>query len=133
MTLNKTIKKKILKDYLRRGAKLIVEENLVFPLGRLGNIKVIKYKPKRRSINWKLTNQYGKLIHHHNLSTDGYSFKFLWTKCRYIRNFNKYTYKPPSGKNHAKAGEFEKSVQDYGKYGLARWIKQNPHYDAEVY
>jgi hypothetical protein len=48
---------------------------------RLGSLRIKKIKSKnRKMVDWKLTKEYGKLIYHLNMHTDGYYYKWHWKK-----------------------------------------------------
>ena len=48
---------------------------------RLGSLRIKKIKGKKRKmVDWKTTKEYGKLIYHLNMHTDGYYYKWYWKK-----------------------------------------------------
>ena len=63
---------------------------------RLGTLRIKKIKSKnRKMIDWKLTKEYGKLIYHLNMHTDGYYYKWYWKKQNALfSNKSVYSFKP---------------------------------------
>ena len=63
---------------------------------RLGTLRVKKIKSKnRKMVDWKLTKEYGKLIYHLNMHTDGYYYKWHWKKQHALfSNKSVYSFKP---------------------------------------
>lgn len=76
----------IVSDFIKEMMNYVLYEagTLKMP-HRLGNIRVIKidqrHKRKRRlSVDFYLTNRYGKTIYHYNEHSDGYKYMFKWDK-----------------------------------------------------
>ena len=63
---------------------------------RLGTLRIKKIKSKnRKMVDWKLTKEYGKLIYHLNMHTDGYYYKWFWHKKKAIfTNKSAYSFSP---------------------------------------
>lgn len=63
---------------------------------RLGTLRVKKIKSKKRKmVDWKNTKEYGKLIYHLNMHTDGYYYKWHWKKQNALfANKSVYSFKP---------------------------------------
>lgn len=76
-------------DILMRSKELKMPYNL-------GTIQVIKYKPKNYnskslSVDFVNTNKYGKTIYHLNDHSNGYKYRFYWSKLvSKIKNKTKY-------------------------------------------
>ena len=78
---------------------------------RLGTLRIKKIKSKeRKMVDWKLTKEYGKLIYHLNMHTDGYYYKWHWKKQNALfTNKSVYSFKP---------------LRKY-KRGMAKLLKEN--------
>ena len=78
------------RDVLKQFSEIIIQkllyksECIKLPYG-LGYICIVKYKPKRLdkhslSIDYKLTEEYGKTIYHLNEHSEGYKYRLFWSK-----------------------------------------------------
>ncbi len=47
---------------------------------RLGDIQLVKFKPKKRAIDFYNTRKYGKTIYHKHMATNGYAVRLHWYK-----------------------------------------------------
>lgn len=63
---------------------------------RMGYVSIIKQKPKRYDgnslrIDYNATNKYGKVIYHLNEHSNGYKYRFYWSKLQSaVINKSKY-------------------------------------------
>lgn len=72
---------KIVKASNKKIFDAIVEDADGFKLPEnLGYLCVIKYKTKKKAINWAATKQYGKRIYYLNLHSFGYRYHIKWFK-----------------------------------------------------
>jgi hypothetical protein len=65
--------------------------------GRLGLIKIKKFPTRNNSmrVDWAQTKKYNKKIYHLNMHTDGYYYKWYWSKANAIfKNKSVYSFKP---------------------------------------
>ena len=76
----------ILEDYFSYLANDVIDKSKEIRLpARMGTLSVIKKKPKRYdftylSVDFNSTRQEGKTILHMNDHSDGYNYKFYWSK-----------------------------------------------------
>lgn len=49
---------------------------------RLGTLQILKFRPKKPSIDFYNTKKYGKTIRHENNLTDGYVIALYWKKTK---------------------------------------------------
>lgn len=56
----------------------LIKGDAVKLLNKLGVIRIVKYKPRRRLVNFPLTKEEGKIIHHDNLETNGFNIILHW-------------------------------------------------------
>lgn len=81
----------------------MIYENRSLKLGRLGEIKIVKYKHtpkidkngnlKYSIIDWKKTKELGKVVYNFNDHSDGYLFKFKWIKKQAFKNKELFKFK----------------------------------------
>jgi hypothetical protein len=83
-------------EFYKGISKHILNGGIYFMPHRLGNISVIKKRPKKMtkfslSPDWSNTQKFGKLIPHTNDHSDYYKFRFHWSKTDcYVSNKGKY-------------------------------------------
>ena len=71
----------IVKESNRKIFDSIIEDADGFKLPEnLGYLCVIKYKTKRKAINWGATKKYGKTIYYLNLHSFGFRYHIKWFK-----------------------------------------------------
>lgn len=71
----------IIKEGNKKIFEAIVEDESGFKLPEnLGYLCVIKYKTKKKAINWIDTKKYGKKIYYLNLHSFGYRYHIKWFK-----------------------------------------------------
>lgn len=71
----------IIKESNKRIFNAIIEDENGFKLPEnLGYLCVIKYKTKKKAINWADTKKYGKKIYFLNLHSFGYRYHIKWFK-----------------------------------------------------
>ena len=93
----------ILKQYYKIAFTAMIYENRALRLGRLGVIKIVKYKhtPKLDSngklkyniIDWKQTKLLGKQVLNFNDHTEGYLLKFKWLTKQAVKNKQLFKFK----------------------------------------
>jgi hypothetical protein len=72
---------KIVKETNKKIHNLVIEDENGFKLPEnLGYLCVIKYKTKKKAINWADTKKYGKTIYYLNLHSFGYRCHIKWFK-----------------------------------------------------
>jgi hypothetical protein len=71
----------IIKETNKKIAESILEDEDGFKLPEnLGYLCIIKYKTKKKAINWADTKKYGKKIYFLNLHSFGYRYHIKWFK-----------------------------------------------------
>lgn len=88
--------KKVMNLFMRKLAFYVIKSGrkIRLPFG-LGSIQAVKYKPKRKMVDFNLTKQYGKTIHHRHLATNGFWCRIHWFKdhtCQF-KNKSKYSFR----------------------------------------
>lgn len=84
----------IVTEYFKYIRDAVIEEGRTIKLpARLGTLSVIKHKPKRYSapslrIDFKTSNELGKIIYHLNEHSRGFKYRFLWSKKNVIAKGN---------------------------------------------
>ena len=83
-------------EFYKGVAEYIKEGGLYIMPYRMGNISVVKIRPKKldftsMSLDWKATSELGKQVFHTNDHTNYCKFRFHWTKKdAYFSNKGKY-------------------------------------------
>lgn len=76
----------ILTDYFKHIRDEIIEEGKTFKIPcRLGTLSIIKHKPKQWNgeslrIDFKTSQELGKIIYHLNEHSSGFKYRFHWSK-----------------------------------------------------
>lgn len=71
----------IIKESNKEIADIVADDEQGFKLPEnMGYLCVIKYKTKRKAINWADTKKYGKTIYYLNLHSFGYRYHIKWFK-----------------------------------------------------
>lgn len=83
---------------------------------KLGDIRVVGYKPQEAYVDKGATRKYKKEIYHDNSHTDGYVFRFDWNP-KYSQGLKSKT----GGFRNARFFKFKASAPLRQK--LSRWIK----------
>jgi len=97
--------KEISRDFFELISELIINDGFVFKLPvRIGEISVVKFRSKKKSIDWKLTNLlYGeenkvseekKRVYHNNYHSEGYAARWWWDCSRWLKYNQLYRFKP---------------------------------------
>lgn len=86
----------VLSDYMKHMMNEVLIKSKEFKMpGRVGSLYVVKKKPPttrdRLRVDFKATNEMGKTILHLNEHSDGYNFRFFWSKANTIVRY-KTTY-----------------------------------------
>lgn len=96
-TIDYALYRKIVTDYFKYIYTRVVEEGVEFKLPcRLGTVCIVKHKPKNWDkaslrIDYAETKKNNKLIYHLNEHSDGYKFRFYWSKySSLLTNKSKY-------------------------------------------
>jgi len=83
-------------EFYKGIAEHLLDGGIYFMPYRMGNVSVIKKKPKKMdkfslSPDWKNTVDYNKLVLHTNDHSNYYKFRFHWSKTDcYVKNKSKY-------------------------------------------
>lgn len=85
-------------DYFKYIADLLMEQAAVVQLPyRLGHLFIDKSRSKdfnKLAVDWKTSKELGKKVYHLNKHTDGFKYKFTWSKQRCIvKNKGLYRFK----------------------------------------
>lgn len=100
-------------EHLRRGVKIEM------PSG-LGDLQVVKFKPKRPGINFKATKEAGRTIRYNNLHTNGFAQRIHWYKRKAkFRNKSLMGFKLTKDNRRANA----QYVFQNGIYHLLEYVK----------
>jgi len=108
--------KAFIKDFfIAVGDKIIKERwSFYFPY-KLGFLTIKSHTRKNRSqpINWKSTNDLGRLIYHTNLHSFKRIFRFKWNKSRLrFRNRKFYRFHPEVALKHRLKDNIRKTSED---------------------
>lgn len=109
---------KILKSFRNKCIDHLVEnpDGIRLP-HKLGDIKIIGFKPIIAYLDKKLTKLHGKEIFHDNSHTDGYVFRFIWYP-KYVQGLKRKT----GGFRNSRFFRFKASAPL--RQRLVEWIKQ---------
>ena len=88
---------------------------------KLGKLRIVKKKMnftnqlrKNLGIDWKLTNEYGKTIHHTNDHSGGYKYLFNWYRVgSSVTNITKYRFIPTRTLKRTLARLIKEDKRDY--------------------
>jgi hypothetical protein len=86
----------ICSSYYKEISKYVIEEGGILKLPfNLGTLSVCKQLPKQLDLihlsrNWELSEKYQKPIFHLNEHSEGYKYKFLWSKKNAKFRFDSY-------------------------------------------
>ncbi len=110
----------IVKDYIKMVMDNIIDKADVFKMPyRLGNLRVVKLdsslsRNKRYSLDFKLTQKYGKPIFHLNEHSKGYKYMFKWDKLKSIvRHKSFYRFIPTRSNKRKLAYNIKNNIIDY--------------------
>jgi len=70
--------KKIISIYLREWLKYLMTGQRYKLDNKLGDVQIMKYKPKKKRLNLGATLKTGKKVYHNNLHTNNYCPIFIW-------------------------------------------------------
>lgn len=76
--ITKEVNDKILAAYNEVVIDRLKKGDSVKLLNRLGIIRMIRYKAKRKQVNYKLSKELGRVVHHDNLEHNGQNFYLHW-------------------------------------------------------
>ncbi len=97
-SLSKTDYRNICIAFNQKLSDTIIEKANEFNVpGRLGLIRIKKFPTRNNSmrVDWAQTKKYNKKIYHLNMHTDGYYYKWYWSKTNAIfKNKSVYSFKP---------------------------------------
>lgn len=110
----------IIKDSNKKIYQAVIEDENGFKLPEnLGYLVVIKYKTKRKAINWIDTKKYGKTIYYLNLHSFGYRYHIKWFKTGISRfAFNEVYKFAPLREMRREVSKIIKSGKDYHEWVL---------------
>jgi hypothetical protein len=107
-------------DYILLLNEEILTNASIFKMPyRLGTLQVVKLQSsnnrnKKYSIDFNLTNKYGKTIYHLNEHSDGYKYMFRWSKIKsVVKNKTKYRFIPTRTNKRALANNIKLGIIDY--------------------
>lgn len=110
----------IIEDYILLLNKEILDNASIFKMPyRLGTLQIVKLsssnnRNKKYSIDFNLTNKYGKTIYHLNEHSDGYKYMFRWSKIKSIvKNKTKYRFIPTRTNKRELANNIKLGIIDY--------------------
>ena len=87
----------VLSDYLERVTSKILEGAIYKVPMRLGFITIMQHKAVSPPVDWKNSVKYKRLIVHKNWHSDGYTYRWVWTKRGHyaiFTNSTMYVFKP---------------------------------------
>lgn len=118
--LNREEYLRVMKDLFYELSLAIIRDKYRWDIGfRLGSIYISKSTQKqgKAPINWKKTNEQGKIIRHTNFHTNKNVFRWKWRKearrC-FFKNRSFYSFKAVDDKVNRKIG----------KRGLSAWVQK---------
>lgn len=112
--------KDIIADFIRIMIDYMLYEAGTFKMPyRLGNLRIVKLlssrgRNKRLSVDFHLTNKYGKTIYHLNEHSDGYKFMFKWDKRKaVIKHKSFYRFIPTRNNKRTLAYIIKNKIADF--------------------
>ena len=108
----------IIKDYMKLLASEIID-NAGIVVYRLGSLRVVKLnsslsRNRKFSMDYSLTQKYGKPIYHLNEHSGGYKYMFKWDKLNSIvKNKSLYRFIPTRTNKRKLAFNIKNSIIDY--------------------
>lgn len=117
----------IVKESNKKIAEFVAEDENGFKLPEnLGYLCVIKYKTKKKAINWADTKKYGKTIYYLNLHSFGYRYHIKWFKTGISRFVFNEVYKfAPLRDTRDKVSKSIKAGKDYVEWTLKDFWDNN--------
>jgi hypothetical protein len=117
----------IIKESNKKIANLVSEDEYGFKLPEnLGYMCVIKYKTKKKAINWGDTKKYGKIIYYLNLHSFGYRYHIKWFKTGISRfPFNEIYKSAPLRTMRDNVSKKIRSGKDYIQWTLKDFWENN--------
>ncbi len=110
----------IIEDYTKSIVHEIMDKSSIFKMPyRLGTLQVVKLQSsnnrnKKYSVDFNLTNKYGKTIYHLNEHSDGYKYMFKWCKLKsVVKNKTKYRFVPSRTNKRQLATNIKTGTTDY--------------------
>lgn len=93
---------------------------------RLGELRIIRIKRKRKLVNFYLTKKEGRVIYHENMATNGYDLKLKWNrKDAMFRNKRIWSIKLVRDRMRRSKG----SIREFAKEkGVNNFAKLNNYY-----
>jgi len=110
----------IIKESNKKIYKAIIEDDRGFKLPEsMGYLCVLKYKTKKKAINWKDTKLYGKKIYYLNLHSFGYRYHIKWFKTGISRFVFNEVYKfVPLRNMRTEVSKLIRAGKDYHEWNL---------------
>lgn len=113
----------IIEDYIKMVMNEVLDNASTFKLPfKLGSIRIIKLdsslgRKRRYSIDFGLTQKYGKAIYHLNEHSDGYKYMFKWDKKdSYVKHGSFYRFIPTRTNKRRLAFNIKNNITDYFDY-----------------
>lgn len=110
----------IVEDYIKKITDEILDKASIFKMPyRLGTLQIVKLKSsnnrnKKYSVDFVLTNKYGKTIYHLNEHSNGYKYMFRWCKINSIvKNKSRYRFIPTRTNKRKMASNIKNGIVDY--------------------
>lgn len=110
----------IIEDYTESIVHEIMDKSSIFKMPyRLGTLQIVKLQSsnnrnKKYSVDFNLTNKYGKTIYHLNEHSDGYKYMFKWCKLKsVVKNKTKYRFVPSRTNKRQLAVNIKTGTIDY--------------------
>ena len=110
----------IVGDYIKLINKELLDNASIFKMPyRLGTLQIVKLRSsnnrnKKYSVDFSLTNKYGKTIYHLNEHSDGYKYMFKWSKLKsVVKNKTKYRFIPTRTSKRQLAENIKSGSVDY--------------------
>lgn len=110
----------IIKEGNKKIFEAIIEDESGFKLPEnLGYLCVIKYKTKKKAINWIDTKKYGKKIYYLNLHSFGYRYHIKWFKTGISRfSFNEVYKFAPLRIMRTEVSKQVRNLKNYNEWNL---------------
>lgn len=86
--VDRQVYRSIVEDYFKHLRDEVLLNSKTISLHGIGSLCVIKHQPKNYNskslrVDFKATKEFGKTIYHLNEHSDGFKFRFYWSKTKY--------------------------------------------------
>ena len=118
---------KIIKESNKKIFETVLEDENGFKLPEnLGYLCIIKYKTKKKAINWADTKKYGKKIYYLNLHSFGYRYHIKWFKTGISRfQFHEVFKFAPLRIMRTEVSKLVRNQKEYHEWTLKDFWNQN--------